>query len=1058
MRERQEGLEKYSAEVGEKHVYLEKENEALLHALTEVRGLLDQEKRMHASFAQSNEILIGNLVAEKAGLHSELEIAAESLARLAEKNFCLEKSLEDVNVELEETETKSKSLEESFHALKNERLGLVTERDTLVTKLESMRERQEGLEKYNAELGEKHVYLEKEKEALLLQVTEVRGLLDQEKRMHASFAQSNEICIGNLVAEKATLVSQVEIAAESLARLAEKNLFLEKSLNGVNAELEKSSTKSKNLEESFHSLKNERLGLVSERDTLATILESMRERLEGLEQCCAELGEKHVYLEKEKEALLHEVTEVQGLLDQEKKMHTSFALSNGILIGNLEDHIRMLQEKHRLMENELGKEEDKAMKAQLEISIWQICVRNIEEKSYSLLIECQKHLEASKSSENLISDLEQKNLHQQLNVDTLSNQVDNLKMGIRQVLKLLKADVDYACPDKTEEDERLVQHILKKIEDVVCELSQLQDDKQQLLSEKLVFVTVFQQLTCDLRNSSLVYRDENSKLLEEIKSLRNDYSNLKEETCMLEEESIYLLEETMFLSNLCLVLKSFGAELKSFGAEKVAELKGLGEGLESLQGINGGLEQEIKMMHEGIKMVEAENLNLKAAVEKLEIELNATRNQKDLELRPVEVCTTDLDDERTAEFVKLKESLCALVGENKEMKSDMTRYAQDMGPLVESINNLEDLMFSHISSDSADSQEIKDVAKPRHDRSFQLSGDHTLTMSVGIPDLQDLQRRVKAFGKALIQMKRLIQQESMDASNKTSKAVQVEPKEVERRDDGLIKGHSELETTSGIKNVILVKDIPLDQVASSSSYDHRRDLYASSLRRSAPIDEQQLKSWGIVNNNPKGASPVRQTGNSDCLQEHNSSTILQEEKEMVIDHKVPKRVSWAQEEGNTQKVLRRLASYNLQLSNLKGTVQGLKKKVNKILKNRRTGNSEYDKVEGRLQEVGEAITQLLDSNRKLRKNLEETVPVKLDGKAEVESKESRNVSVEAHKMCEKIQCLDLEVQKMQIVLMKLDNEHGAEGTSSDPARSSSAPARRKRLALRDLLYSDKEKQ
>ncbi|XP_026448836.1 protein NETWORKED 1D-like [Papaver somniferum] len=1060
MRERQEGLEKYSAEVGEKHVYLEKENEALLHEVTEVRGLLDQEKRMHASFVQSNEILIGNLVAEKAGLCSEVEIASESLERHAEKNALLEKSLDEVNAELEESMTKSKSLEESFRCLKNERLGLVTERDTLVTKLKSMRERQEDLEKYSSEVDEKHVYLEKENEALLHEVTEVRGLLDQEKRMHASIAASNEILIGNLVAEKATLVSQVEIAAESLARLAEKNAFLEKSLDGVNAELEESSTKSKNLEDSFHSLKNERLGLVSERDTLVTMLESMRERLEGLEQCCTELGEKHVYLEKEKEALLHEVTEVQGLLDQEKKMHTSFALSNEILIGNLEDHIHILQEKHRLMENELEKEEDKAMKAQLEISIWQICVQNIEEMSYSLLIECQNHLEASKSSEKLITDLEQKNLHQQLNVDTLSNQVDNLKMGIRQVLKLLKTDVDYACPDKTEEDERLVQHILKKIEDVVCELFQLQDDKQQLLSEKLVLVTVFQQLTSDLQNSSLVYRDENSKLLEEIKSLRNDYSNLKEETCMLEEESIYLLEETMFLSNLCLVLKSFGAELKSFGAEKVAELKGLGEGLESLQGLNGGLEQEIKMMHEGIKMVEAENLNLKAAVDKLEIELNATRNQKDMELRPVEVCNTDLDDERTAEFVKLKESLCALVGENKEMKSDMTRYAQDMGPLVESINNLEDLMFSHISSDSADSQEIKDVAKPRHDRSSQLSGDQTLTMSVGIPDLQDLQRRVKAFEKALIEMKRLIQQESMGVNNKTSKAVQVEP-------NGLINRNSELDTSSGAKNVIIVKDIPLDQVASSSSYDHRRDLYATSLRRSAPIDEQQLESWGIVekdctnnmtvNNNPKGASPVRETGNSDCLQEHNSSTILQEEKEMVIDHlKVPKRVSWAQE-GNTQKVLQRLASYNMQLSNLKGTVQGLRKKVKKIPKSRRTENSEYDKVEGKLQEVGEAITQLLDSNKKLRKNLEETVPVKLDGKAELESKESRNVSVEAQKMCEKIQCLDLEVQKMQIVLMKLDNEHG-EGTSSDPARSSSAPARRKRLALRDLLYSDKEKQ
>ncbi|KAI3935734.1 hypothetical protein MKX01_032918 [Papaver californicum] len=1031
MRERLEGLQQCSAELGD----LEKEKEALLHEVTKVQGLLDQEKQMHASFSQSNEIRIGNLVAEKAALVSLVEIATENLARFAEKNIFLGKSPDDANTELGESKTKSKSLEESFHSPKDERLGLVTERDTLVTMSESLRERMEGLEKCSSELGEKHVYLEKEKEALLHEVTEVHGLLDQEKKMHASFVQSNEILTGNLVSQKAVLVSQVQIATESLARLAEKNAFLEKSLNDANAELEESKTKSKSLEESFLSLKNERLGLVAERDSLVTKLESMHERLEGLQKYSAELGEKHVYLEKEKEALLHEVTEVQGLLDQEKKMHASFAQGNEILIGNLENHICVLQGKQRLMENEFGEEHDKAMKTQLEIFIWQKCIRDIEEKSYALWIECQKHLEASKSSEKLIVDLEQKNLQQQLNVESLSNELANLKIGIHQVLKLL--DINYESPDKTEEDERLVQHILKKVEDNVCDLSQLQDDKQQLLFEKSVLVTVFQQMMCDLRNSSLVYRNENSKLLEEIKSLSKDYSNLKEDKCMLEEESIYILEETMVLSNQCAVLKSFGSE-------KAAELKGLVEGLESLQGINGDLEQEIKMMLEGMKIVEAENLNLKAGVEKLEIELNIIMNQKDLEPRAVEVCNMDLDDERTAKFGKLKGSLCALVGENKEMKSEMTRYAQDMGPLVESINNLEDLMFSHISSASADSQEIKDVAKPRHDKSSQqLSGDHNLRMSDGITDLQDLQRRVKVFEKALIEMKRFMQQESVDANTKTFKAVLVEPKEVEHRDDlkRINTRKPELEISSGAKNVIIVKDIPLDQ----SSYDYRRHLYATNLRRSSRIDEQQLESWGIVE--------------KDCTnQERNSSTILQEEKEMVVDHpKVSKRVSWEHEEGNTQKVLQRLTSYNLKLSDLKGTMQGLKKKVKKIPKSR-TEHSEYDKVERQLQEVGETVIQLLDSNRKLRKNLEETVPVNLDGKAELESNTIGNVSVGAQRMCEKIQCLDLEVQKMQFVLMKLDNEHGTEGTSSDPARISSAPARRKRLALRDYLYSDKDKQ
>ncbi|KAI3991003.1 hypothetical protein MKX01_026187 [Papaver californicum] len=925
-------------------------------------------------------------------------------------------------------------------------------------------------------LLKKNVLLENSLSDLNVELEELRAKIMSLEETCRSLHQEES----NLVAEKAVLVSELEIATENLARLAEKNLFLENSLSDANSELEVSRSKSKSFKESFHSLKNEKFGLVTERDTLVIKLESMRERLEGLEKICVELREKHSYMEKEKESALNEVTELRGLLDGEKKEHARFAQKSEILLGSLEDHIRILHKEHRSITKEFEEEQDKAMKAQFEIFIWQRGIRDIEEKNHSLWIECQKHLEASKSSEKLIVELEQKNLDQQSNVYSLSNEVGNLKMGIHRVLKLLKDDDAYECPDNTKEHERFAQHVMKKFEEMDSDLSKLQDDKQQLLFEKLVLIAVLEQVTSDLQDSNLGLQNANSKLLEENRYLRKDFSNLKEDKCMLEEENSSLLEETIVLSNLCLILKSFGTE-------KVAELKKLSEGLDSLHGLNGGLGEEIRIMQEGIKLVEAENINLKVAVEKLVNELNTVSDQNELEFNSMEASNM----ERSAEIVQLKGSLCALEGENKEIKSQMTEYAQDMGPLVESIKSLEELVFSHIRSPSANNQERKDTEKVGHDKSSQeLSGDHNLPVSDGVPDLLNLQTRVKAVENTLIEMKRLMQQGSVNAdiildtgirekekpksrSNsfrlrevKTGKAVAVEPKEVEHRDDlrKINTGKSELEISDGAKNAIIVKDIPLDQVASSSSYDRGQNPYTLSRRRSSRIDEQMMEIWdGVeedrsinmtVSKTGKGASPTREIGKSSSHQGSNSSRSIQEDKDMVVDKvEVFKRVSSAQEEGNKQKVLERLTSDSLKLSNLQVTVQDLKKTVGQTPKSIRADNFEYDMVEGQLQEVGEAITQLLDINSKLRKNLVETFPLTREGRAVLESEESgnvrrRKVSVEAQRVYEKIGRLELEVQRMQFVLMKLDNEHGTKGTSS-------APDRRKRVLLRDYLYGDR---
>ncbi|KAI3972903.1 hypothetical protein MKX01_019561 [Papaver californicum] len=1041
----------------------------------EVQQLTDRNKALNEKNL-SCTMLIKNLQDEVFLVkEAEKKLKEEVELRLDERN-ALQQEIYSVNEEINELNGQYHSVMEQVEYVGFKPDSLRLSVTSLLEENSKMKEMYLEEKEDNASLLAKLEQMEKLLEKNVLLENSLSGLNVELEELRAKLMSLEETCRSlhleksNLVAEKAVLVSELEIATENLARLSEKNLFLENSLSDANSELEVSRTESKSFKESFHSLKNEKFGLVTERDTLVIKLESMRERLEGLEKICVELREKHSYLEKEKESALNEVTELRGSLDGEKKEHARFAQKSEILLGSLEDHIRILHEKHRSITKEFEEEQDKAMKAQFEIFIWQRCLRDIEEKNHSLWIECQKHLEASKSSEKLIVELEQKNLDQQSNVYSLSNEVGNLKIGIHQVLKLLKDDDAYEYPDKTKEHERFAQHVMKKFEEMDSDLSKLQDDKQQLLFEKLVLIAVLQQVTSDLQDSNFGLQIANFKLLEENRYLRKDFSNLKEDKCMLEEENSSLLEETIVLSNLCLVLKSFGTE-------KVAELKKLSEGFDSLHGINGGLDEEIRTLQEGIKLVEAENRNLKVAVEKLVNELNTVSDQNELEFNSMEASNM----ERSAEIVQLKGSLCALEGENKEIKSQMTKYAQDMGPLVESIKSLEELVFSHIRSPSTNNQETKDTEKLRLDKSSQqLSADHNLPMPDGVPDLLNLQTRVKAVEKTLIEMKRLMQQGSVNGdiildtgirekeksksrSNsfrlrevKTGKAVAVKPKEVEHRDDlrKINTRKAELEILDGAKNAIIVKDIPLDQVASSSSYDRGQNPYTLSRRRSSRIDEQMMEIWDGVDKIGKGASPTREIGKSNRHQGSNSSRFIHEDKDMVVDKvEVFKRVSSAHEEGNKQKVLERLTSDSLKLSNLQVTVQDLKKTVEQTPKSRRADNFEYDMVEGQLQEVGEAITQLLEINSKLRKNLVETFPVTREGRTVLLSEESgnvrrRKVSVEAQRVYEKIGRLELEVQRMQFVLMKLDEEHGTKGTSS-------APDRRKRVLLRDYLYGDR---
>ncbi|MBA0825970.1 hypothetical protein Goarm_010869 [Gossypium armourianum] len=115
-----------------------------------------------------------NLATEKNSLHQELKVQSEQFPEL-------KTSLFNTNAELEISRAKLKSLESSCLLLGEEKSGLLTQREGLISELNVSQKRLEDLEERYQGLEEKYVGLEKEIESTLCEVEELQKSLDAEK-------------------------------------------------------------------------------------------------------------------------------------------------------------------------------------------------------------------------------------------------------------------------------------------------------------------------------------------------------------------------------------------------------------------------------------------------------------------------------------------------------------------------------------------------------------------------------------------------------------------------------------------------------------------------------------------------------------------------------------------------------------------------------------------------------------------------------------------------------------------------------------------------------------
>ncbi|XP_022960387.1 protein NETWORKED 1D-like isoform X2 [Cucurbita moschata] len=568
---------------------------------------------------------------------------------------------------------------------------------------------------------------------------------------------------------------------------------------------------------------------------------------------------------------------------------------------------------------------------------------------------------------------------------------------------------------------------------------------------------------------SLIYKDIVSENLQELRKLVECMDKLQSTNKDLEESLKTMegkLEEEQTKNSE--LIKSLATSERVL--EEIRTLLSLKEELEEMN------EEQKKHMELELQMRnnEVESWESQAATLFGELQISAIHQSiyEDKIHELTEACEIlqDRNSSKDLEIKLLKNKIVSSEGENGRMKTELAAYAPAIQTLKDSISSLEKHAIPSTKQQKVYKQEVKesDSLTSQHPESFQQPDSDQVHLD-GLVELQGLNRRIQAIEVAFEEYEGQTTLEKFNASAKLEKAL----KEIEEIKSGQESGHLTNDKSalrgqerynrshskseiSEAGNEVLTKDILLDRVSDRSSY-------GNSQRETATPGDRMLQLWESTDQDGSydwaaGKAPMVASSSTEYRwvgstrrqsSKHPSSEPLVE-KELGVDKlEISKRLSDLPHEGNKRRILERLDSDVQKLANLQITVQDLKKKMDTTEKSKIEKGLEYDTVKEQVEEAEEAITKLYEMNLKLTKNVQDSFLV-ADGSSTLEPEEndsvqSRQISEQARKGSEKIGRLQLELKKLQFLIMKLDGEREARGKSKVLERSP-------RVLLRDYLY------
>ncbi|KAF8006455.1 hypothetical protein BT93_K0678 [Corymbia citriodora subsp. variegata] len=1145
-------------DASEKEVLLQKlmvmdklleKNVLLENSLSDLNVELEGVREKVNSLEESCEYLLqekSNLVAEKDTLTSILQATIENCQELAEKNKILEITLYDANTKLEKSRKTSKMLEESYLLLGNEKSVLITEKETLVSELDSTQRGMEDLETRYKGLHEQSLLLENERASFLNEISKLKCILDVERQEHSDFKDQNKAQLADLVSQllllqkellskknehheelDKTMCFQIEIFVlhKFIQDLKDKNSFLKLDCQ--------------KLVEAFKSSEERAAQLEHENSARQIELKSLSDHVNvlhlGLSQISKMLatGAKSGFQDDLKEdqplldPIIQKVQNLQSLLSETEEENLRMFTEKSVLdtmlrlreleVANLVAKMTTLDDKHRVQSEQF-------LSLQRE-------TQEVTEFSEDLVL---KVLEGLCREEVLKSEM--KVLHGQLS--DVRGAFERLMEDNRTVHGERKSLIDQVS--LLSEEKRILEEEYSIISDqtiseattcliykgiVLQNFLELKELNKALSKLHLVNMELKEKL--ELAEHNLEKRQTEKLQLEglaaisekELISVRlvNDHLNdeiesKKEMLCLMENK---LLEAEQMVNAVASEktelqkeldhLKTDYAEVQATGEDRLRQILKLSQDCDH-QSKEGEILREAKQQLEiELSKLLKEHDDYKVREQSLSLELQKQRDEivqwdeKSMALLGELIFSAvrealfeekiyelseaywSLSESKSVEIEQLRDRVSTLEGANEGLNAKLSVCMSDIGYLKNSVSSLESLTCLSKQLEKPADHNVTDAEATGDqdtDKDQEAVGDITSTVSDGSSEIQNLHRRIQTIEKALLEMERVATQEKSQSKSELEAAME----EIERLkskisldqenssgsqngpgglNDGIANGvvlqKPKTEITEA-ENELLTKDIMLDQISECSSKGLSR-------RGTLEADDQMLQLWESAE---KSGSPEVKMGKAQkgtvlssnfhevkAHGEHrslNPSTESLLEKELGVDKlEISGSFGGSQSQGgNKKKVLERLDSDAQKLTNLQITVEDLMKKVENTKKAKKGKSSEYDVVKVQLEEAEQEIANLLETNKKLSKSVEDGFYYN-DAKSAKESDNSGNVSrrrisEQARRGYERIGRLQLEVQKIQLLLLKLDEEKESKGGKT------SMLERKTRVRLRDYLY------
>lgn len=234
---------------------------------------------------------------------------------------------------------------------------------------------------------------------------------------------------------------------------------------------------------------------------------------------------------------------------------------------------------------------------------------------------------------------------------------------------------------------------------------------------------------------------------------------------------------------------------------------------------------------------------------------------------------------------------------------------------------------------------------------------------------------------------------------------------------------------SDVRNRVLMKDIPLDEISSCSFKEITRkgidrddvrmlDLLKDENYRFDPVAEETEKKTPISNIT---------CFHSQSEQMENRSPILRSPAE-DLDTELLELRNLKKRNQDKGKVMETLTSDAQRLTTIQLMLQNLRRKLEASKKRKKPKGVQIETVKDQLQEVEDSLLELMEINTELMLNMERSVSLtntNVSAKlVKAGNNQIRRVSEQARKASEKIKRLHLEAQKVQLIF----NEHNEKKT------------------------------